>query len=232
VLEKHRVKYTLVAPADLEKPKFLDNFDALRLPTPLGARRWGGAPAGLDAQMPPTDQLIAGDAQGRGPSDSGTTDAVQKFVRDGGTVIALNQASNSLITALDLPIRDVTSGLSRNDFYVPGSILGAEVDANNPLSNGVDGTASLWVENSPAFEITGVKPGVWVNVVARYLPTIDPLESGWLLGGEKLRGKAALIEARIGKGRAVLFGFEPNYRGIALGTYPLLFNSISSSVRK
>jgi hypothetical protein len=62
-------------------------------------------------------------------------------------------------------------------------------------------------------------------VVARYTEA-SPLLSGWLLGGERLQGKAALVEASLGKGRVVLFGFRPQYRAQSWATYPALLNAI------
>lgn len=66
------------------------------------------------------------------------------------------------------------------------------------------------------------------RIIARY-PN-DPksiLLSGWALGAEKIAGKAALIEWKVGKGKIILFGFRPQYRGQSLATFPLLFNAIS-----
>jgi glutamine amidotransferase-like uncharacterized protein len=68
-----------------------------------------------------------------------------------------------------------------------------------------------------------------IQVIARY-PS-DPskiLLSGWALGAEKIAGKAALVQINMGKGKIILFGFRPQYRGQSLATFPLFFNAISN----
>jgi hypothetical protein len=66
-----------------------------------------------------------------------------------------------------------------------------------------------------------------VHVIAWYPKNKDALLSGWLLGGDKIRGKAALVKIELGKGSIILFGFRPQYRGQSLATYPLFFNAIT-----
>src|SRR5262249_29938670 len=157
---------------------------------------------------------------------------------DGGTLVCLNRASDFALEQFKLPLRDVVADLPRTDFYVPGSILRIELDTANPIAAGMPKESIAWVENSPVFEVKTAggreraSPSDQVNatnvkVIAWYPKDRDPLLSGWLLGGERIKGKAALVEVSMGKGRIILFGFRPQYRGQSLATYPLFFNSLS-----
>ncbi|MGI8655009.1 MAG: M14 family metallopeptidase [Pyrinomonadaceae bacterium] len=152
--------------------------------------------------------------------------SLREFVEAGGTLIALNRASDFAIEQFKLPVRDITEGLKRTEFYVPGSILRTELDTTHSIAKGMPKESIAWVEDSPVFEISDAKEAARVHVIARYPSNSDPLLSGYLLGGEKLKGKAALVEVALGRGRVVLFGFRPQYRGQSLATYPLLFNAI------
>ena len=49
---------------------------------------------------------------------------------------------------------------------------------------------------------------------------------GWLTGPEHIAGRAAIVEIRVGRGSVVLFGFQPNYRGHSVATWPLLFSTL------
>ncbi len=181
--------------------------------------------------------------------------ALREFVEQGGTLVCLNRASDFAIEQFKLPVRDVVDGLPRTDFYVPGSILRIELDTNDPIAKGMPKESIAWAENSPVFEVVpagsadslsalsakreprtadgtsafpayGMPPST-VHVIAWYPKDKDPLLSGWLLGGDRIKGKAALVEVGLGKGRIILFGFRPQYRGQSLATYPLFFNAIS-----
>jgi murein tripeptide amidase MpaA len=153
--------------------------------------------------------------------------ALREFVEQGGTLVCLNEASNFAIEQLGLPVRDVTEGLRRTEFYVPGSILRTVLDTSHPLAAGMPRESVAWFEDSPVFEIKSDPLAlVRVRVVARYPAAGSPLLSGWLLGEQHLRGRAALVEVGLGQGRVYLFGFRPQYRAQSLATYPLLLNAI------
>jgi hypothetical protein len=81
----------------------------------------------------------------------------------------------------------------------------------------------VWFEHSPAFEVTDTTK---TSVVALYPLEQDPLASGWLLGGDKLRGKAALVDVREGAGHVILFGFRPQFRGQSMAMYPLIWMAL------
>ncbi|HEX8709997.1 MAG TPA: hypothetical protein VF723_17280, partial [Pyrinomonadaceae bacterium] len=177
--------------------------------------------------------------------------SLREFVEQGGTLVCLNRASGFAIRQLDLPVRDITEGLKRTEFYVPGSILRIELDRTHPLAEDLQQAMKFgydearmkypyervpkesvaWVEDSPVFELSDAKEAARVRVIARYPAGTDPLLSGWLLGGERIRGKAALVEVMLGRGRVYLFGFRPQYRGQSLATYPLFFNAVTSASR-
>ena len=156
--------------------------------------------------------------------------ALRYFVETGGTLVFLNRASNFAIEQFKLPLRNVVAELPRTEFYVPGSILGIKLD-NSPLTKGMPEETIAWAEDSPVFEVTNDPnasvPAANVHVVASYPADKDPLLSGWLLGGDLIKGKAALVEVTMGKGRVILFGFRPQYRAQSLETYPLFFNALA-----
>jgi hypothetical protein len=172
--------------------------------------------------------------------------ALREFVEQGGTLVCLNRASNFAIEQFKLPVRNIVADLSERKFFVPGSILRIELDTSSPLARGMPKETVAWVEGSPVFEVVesaGVLPATTaqsqtssklsaqavssVRVIARYPNAGSPLLSGWLLGANRIKGKAALVEVRLGRGHMVLFGFRPQYRGQSLATYPLFFNAIS-----
>jgi hypothetical protein len=172
-----------------------------------------------------SDEIVNGHAQGSLPDPYvggiGTRGVkrLEEFVKAGGTLVTLNKASELPIAHFGIPVKiDVGGGAS---FYCPGAILKVEVNPQHAIAHGLEKASPVWFEESPAFEAT---PSA---VVASY--GSDPLLSGWLLGGERLAGKAALVEVPLGMGRVVLFGFRPQYRAQSWATYIPLLNAVYTS---
>ena len=70
-----------------------------------------------------------------------------------------------------------------------------------------------------------LRPVTLERGVARYAES-NLLVSGWLTGERTIAGKHAVVDARHGQGRVVLFGFRPDFRGQSFGTFKLLLNAI------
>ncbi|MDQ3321762.1 MAG: hypothetical protein M3525_04905, partial [Acidobacteriota bacterium] len=117
------------------------------------------------------NQILNGFAKGAMPDEyTGGIGAdgvanLKKFVEAGGTLVFFNRASNFAIEQFDLPVKDVTRGLARKDFFIPGSILRTELDTTSPIAKGMDKQSIAWFENSPAFEITD---STNAKIIAKY----------------------------------------------------------------
>jgi len=220
------VEYVTLHDADVRAGGLGEKFDAIVLPDQAARQILAGH--SKDA-LPP--EYVGGIGK------EGVA-ALRAFVEGGGTLIALDSASALPIEEFKLPVVDVlgrynfpgrdpstdlqVAGQDKDEFSSPGSILSVEVDRAHPLAHGLEATMPVWFESSPAFDVSAG------TVVARY-PRANPLLSGWILGHERLHGRAALAEVPLGKGRVVLFGFRPQYRGQSWATYVPLLNAIYTS---
>ncbi len=208
VFDQFGIPYENVSDRDVRAGEWRRRFDVLILPDQSPRALVQGHPPGT---MP---EEYTG-----GLGEAGLAH-VRAFAEEGGSVIALNQASGVLLKDLSAEVRDVLSGVPEREFYGPGSILRVEFDPTHPVAFGMERDGAIWFEEGPAFEAE--RSAV---VIARY-PSGDPLLSGWLLGGERLSGKAALVEVPLGRGRVILFGFRPQYRGQSYATFKTLWNAL------
>ncbi|HMD33668.1 MAG TPA: M14 metallopeptidase family protein [Vicinamibacterales bacterium] len=211
LLEQFEFPYSSVFDRDVRTGNLRARFDVILLPDATYESMLNGLAPG---SMP---EAYTGGMTARGVAN------LLQFVRNGGTLVAMDRAAGLPLAAFDLPIRNVTDGLNQSDFYIPGSILKLKVNAANPIAYGMPAEAAAFFINSPAFAIDG-NPA-HVHVVAEY-PNRDLLMSGWMLGEKTIAGRAAVIEATVDQGRVILLGFRTQHRGQMHGAYKLLFNSM------
>jgi hypothetical protein len=166
-------------------------------------------------------------------------EALKAFANAGGTLVLLDRASELATAELGVPVGLVRVPPRRDDWepadesapgdqahqlYAPGSIFRVLVDTTHPIAFGMPDTAAVYFTNSITFDVPTNSP---VQVIARYPSRSDDLlMSGFLTGGPAIAGKAAAIEAPVGRGRVVMFGFRPQYRGQSYGTFRMLFNAL------
>jgi hypothetical protein len=147
---------------------------------------------------------------------------LELFVRGGGTLVCLSNASTFAIQQLGLPVRNVVSGLRPEEFFLRGSIVEVTTDATHPVMAGMPDKAAVFVDGSPVFETLDGFKG---TVLARYQESGSPLLSGYLIGETFLHGRAAALDVSIDAGHVVLLGFRPEWRGQPFGTFRVLFNA-------
>jgi hypothetical protein len=141
-------------------------------------------------------------------------------VETGGTVITLNKASEVYAGKGSGTVDNALEGVDRKAFFIPGSILQVAVDASDPIAFGSTPTVPIFYENGPTFRVNGAARSV------AFFNTDKPLLSGWILGGQFLKGTSVIAEEPLGKGRIILFGFRPQYRAQSEITYKFLFNAL------
>ena len=159
-----------------------------------------------------------------GIGEDGTA-ALKDFVEQGGTLIALGDATNFAIDKFELKVKNVVADIDRKEFYCPGSTLKVNIDNSHPLAYGMPakGLALFWANS--AFEITPSRSNDRYETIVRYIDR-DILQSGWLIGEKHLANKAAMVSAKLGDGSVVLVGFRTQHRAQTHGTFKLLFNAL------
>lgn len=150
--------------------------------------------------------------------------ALRDFVRGGGTLVAFNQTSSSIIDLFGLPVSNILAGVKSEEFFCSGALLRVELkEASRPALYGLPADPIVMFERGPAF---APKPGFAGAILATYPAGINPLESGVLLHPEKIEGQAAAVEVAYGTGRIFLYGFKPQWRAQSHGAYKFFMNTL------
>jgi hypothetical protein len=206
LLEQFGFVYASLGNPEIQAGDLRRNFDVLVFPDQPLSDIENGFAAGT---MPDEFTGGLGEAVSR---------ALREFTAQGGNVIFLNRSTAYATEVLGVKAKNVLAGVSSREFYAPGSLLNVVLDTHHPLALGLPREITVWSEHSPAWETKE-------TAIARY-PEGQILASGWLLGGQMLADRAALVESRVGKGRVILFGMRPQYRGQSYQTFKLFFNAL------
>ena len=163
---------------------------------------------------------------------------IKDWASNGNTIISIGSGSKFLIDKeiVNEKLLKSEKNEDKKDFQpyidaqdnrgkerIGGIILNAEVDLTHPIGFGYEDS------NIPVYR----NNTVWIqpadneySSVVRY--TSDPLIDGFITdkNSEKLDSTVSLLVSKIGRGRAVMFSDNPNFRGSWYGTNRLFLNAI------
>lgn len=215
LLEDFSFEYTSIMDAEILRGDLADRWDVIILPN--DSRQMMVEGRGDASDTPP--------AYRSGFGQEGL-EALDAFVQEGGTLVTLSQAGELALRDLDVPVNDAVSGVWGNDFWSPGSSLKIHVDTSHPLAYGMPERAlAIFLAGGQVYETVRGERSSDVHRVATY-PGRDILQSGWLLGEERIADMAAIVEVEKGEGSVVMIGFRPQHRAQTHGTYKFLFNAL------
>ncbi|NNE71110.1 MAG: peptidase [Rhodothermales bacterium] len=223
VLEQFEFDYELVFPKQLDAGDLADDYDVLVFVNGAIPSGDGGGFGGFRRAEDSIPEEYR-DRLGSVTVES-TVPQLEEFLEAGGDIITIGH-STALGRHLDLPMDNwlvdhENVGLSRDEYFVPGSIVRINVDNTQPVAWGLPSRLDVHFNNSPVFELgDGLTQLGWFS-------DRQPLRSGWAWGQHYLNGGTTMAQAQVGQGTLYLFGPEVIRRGQPHGTFKLLFNGIA-----
>jgi hypothetical protein len=231
ILEQFEFPFEVVFPGTLNAGNLRDRFDVLVFVSgAIPAVNQGGGRGGFGGGAPDPASIPEEyrDRLGQVTADE-TVPQLREFLEAGGHIVTIG-SSASLGYHLGLPLEDHKvdengQPLTRDDHFIPGSILRMRVDTSRPVSYGIGDEVDVHFNHSPVFDLgadaaaMGIRPVAWFD-------RPDPLRSGWAWGQEYLENGVTVAEADIGRGKLYLFGPEILRRAQPHGTFKFLFNAI------
>ncbi len=250
--EQMGIPFTYIADQSISKSGFLDKFDVVVYPHVNGsaANMINGRPM-IGPAIPwkktaETPNLGMWDETDdiRPAMGLDGLSALRKFVERGGLLIT---TGNSSRLPIDMGFNTSVSAVTTTRLNARGGIYRAQIASpKSPILYGYDNsTFPIYFNQAPVMSVTprdtlaendGIDPAI-VNmreaqrarVILKYHEKADSLlVSGLLVAGDELAGKAAVVDAPLGKGHVVMFGIRPLWRWESQGSFAMALNAIAN----
>ncbi len=235
LLEQFEFPFTVVYPQTLDAGDLKQKYDDILFSdgaiSPPGRDSLAGS--ALASRQPKAETIPAEFRPWLGAiTPEKTIPELQKFVEDGGTLLAVG-SSTSIYEYFHLPLQNAvsevvkgkTQDVSAERFYIPGSLMRTQVDNTNPVAYGMPSKVDVFFDRSPAFRAKPDASLRGVQTIAWYAGG-DLLDSGWAWGQQYLNDSIAVAQAKMGKGKVLLYGPEVTFRGQPHATFKFLFNGL------
>jgi hypothetical protein len=159
--------------------------------------------------------------------------ALKEFTEAGGNIITVGSSAN-LAYHFKLPIRnalvEMVNGKERplpgEKFYIPGSVMQVAVNNEHKANWGMKPNADVYFSASPVFNLLPNATATGEVTPLAWFASDKTLRSGWAFGQSYLQQAVAAFEAKVGKGKLMVYGPEITFRGQTHSTYKMLFNQL------
>ena len=148
LLEQFEFPFEVVYPQTLDAGDLKRKYDVLVL-TDGAFRKGAGGSQPSPASIPSEYRSWLGRI-----TEEKTVPQLKQFVEAGGSLVTIG-SSTGLAESLGLQVSNPLAGLTREQFYVPGSLMRAAVDTANPLAFGMEPEAIVFFDSSPVFRVEG-----------------------------------------------------------------------------
>jgi hypothetical protein len=213
-------------------------------------KKWAPLPYKTTQETPNLGHILSSEDVTGGFGFEGMA-ALEEFVTSGGTLITLG-AGGMIVT--DTGIIHKVSATKPPELNTPGSILTAKVtDATSPLTYGYGALTHVFRGNGPVYSVSDQHRYLVVLQFGTKDVTKTPQEleeealtkeeddegkankekepplvqSGGIISGEEIiDGAPALVSVALGKGRVVMFSWNPMHRHVNLHDHAFVYNAI------
>lgn len=224
MLEQFEFDYELFYPKDIDD-KSISKYDVVLFIGPglpvgdkPGIARWGKQ---IEEDLVPEEyRHWLGDV-----SKERSIPALKEYVNNGGQVVTVGSSSGwvyDLDIQVENPLLENGKAMSSAKYFIPTSILAAEIDTDKKENYGMEREAKIVFNNSPVFKF---QPNDKLYSLGKFT-TDKPLLSGWAHGQEYLKDSYLGVVALMGKGKVVAIGPEITNRAQSHGTFKMLFNQL------
>jgi hypothetical protein len=141
MLNEHEFDVTTVHNDDIRSGD-LTRFDVIVLPDQNAASILNGSPPNR------APEEFSGGVGQEG------VEQLRRFVDRGGRIVAFDAATDFAIEHFGLPVENTVAGVSRNELYIPGSLIRMQVESANPVAWGMPRDAAAFFQESRAFRVS------------------------------------------------------------------------------